>query len=147
MSAPDDTVDALAGLAPDARRRLDAFAKAVDRVNVEDLPLYVARARQPRHRRAVETAELVAIESGLATTVDAARHALIEAVFREFGARQFRVWLGGEAMAPSLGPVDERLRIAASLGEAVTALVLGDRLDAADSSELLGLWPRLLDRP
>jgi hypothetical protein len=139
-----DSADALAQLAPDARERLDEFAKAIDRVDVEDLPLYVARARQPSHRRAVETAELIAIESGLGDAVDAARHALIEAVFREFGARQFRVWLGGTAMAPNLGPVDERLRIASSLGEAVTALVLGDRLDAADTAELLGLWSRLL---
>jgi hypothetical protein len=145
VTEAEDSVEALARLAPEARERLGAFSRALDRINVEDMPLYVARARQPRHRRAVETAELVAIESGLVDVVDAARHALIEAVFREFGARQFRVWVGGEAMAPNLGPVDERLRIAASLGEAVTALVLGDRLDAADSAELLGLWPRLYE--
>jgi hypothetical protein len=143
VTGAEDSTDALARLAPDARQRLEAFSRALERVNVEDMPLYVARARQPRHRRAVETAELVAIESGLAEVVDAARNALIEAVFREFGAREFRVWVGGEAMAPNLGPVDERLRIAGSLGEAVTALVLGDRLDAADSAELLGLWSRL----
>jgi hypothetical protein len=36
------------------------------------------------------------------------------------------------------------VRIARSLGEAVTALVLGDRLDADDSGELLGFSDRLL---
>jgi hypothetical protein len=39
---------------------------------------------------------------------------------------------------------DAALRIARSLGDAVTALVLGDRLAAADSAELPGLWDRLL---
>ena len=138
------STDPLERLPADARARLDSFAKTLDRVHVDDLPLYVARERQPRHRRAVETAELVAIESGLADVVAAARTALIEAVMREFGERQFRVWIGGVNMAPNLGPVDERLRIARSLSDAGTALVLGDRLDAADHAELLGLWARLL---
>ena len=136
---------ALYDLPDDARARLDAFAKAIDRVHAEDLPLYVARERQPRHRRAVETAELVAAESGLAGPLVAARRALLEAVIRELGSRQFRVWLGGENMAPNMGPVDERVRIARSLGDAVTALVLDDRLDAAVHAELLGLWSRLTD--
>ena len=139
-----EPVDPLDRLPDDARRRLDAFARALDRLNLDDLPLYVARTRQPRHRRAVETAELVAIEGGLDDTVDAARRAVIEQIMRGFAESQFRVWLGGVKMAPDMGPVDERVRIAASIGEAVTALVLGDRLDADTSAELLGLWSRLL---
>jgi hypothetical protein len=117
---------------------------ALERVNADDLPLYVARVRQPRHRRAVETAELIAIESGLVDPVGAARHVVIEAIIRELGDRQFRVWIGGQAMAPNMGSVDERVRIAQSLGDAVTAMVLGDRLGADDAGELLGLWTRLL---
>ena len=70
---------------------------------------------------------------------------IIEAVIRAFGDRQFRIWVGGVSMAPNLGSVDERVRIASSLADAVTAMVLGDRLDAADSAELLGLWPRLVE--
>jgi len=139
-----ETAEALAGLPSDSRARLDAFTRALDRINVEDLPLYLARAREPRHRRAVEHAELIAIESGLGDVVDAARRVVIEAVIRQFGEGQFRVWLGGVNVAPNLGPVDERVQIASSLGDAVTALVLGDRLDADDSAELLGLWARLL---
>jgi hypothetical protein len=134
----------LAALTTDARARLDRFSHALERLDVEDLPLYVARVREPRHQRAVETAELVAIESGLADAVAAARHVVLEGVIREFGDRQFRVWLGGVNMASNLGPVDERVQIARSLGEAVTAMVLGDRLDDDDAAELLGLWARLL---
>jgi hypothetical protein len=136
---------ALDRLEPEARARLEALARALDRSHVDDLSLHVARVRQPRHRRAVETAELVAIESGLQEAVEAARRVVIEAVIRAMGERQFRVWVGGVAMAPNLGSADERVRIAGSLADAVTALVLGDRLDAADAAELLGLWPRLSD--
>ena len=46
-------------------------------------------------------------------------------------------------MAPNLGSVDDRVRIAESLGDAVTALVLDDRLDADVRGELLGLWSRI----
>lgn len=133
----------LATLPADARARLDVFTRALDRLDIEDLPLYVSRVRQPRHRRAVETAELVAIESGLVEAVDAARHVVIEAIVREFNDVYFRVWLGGVNMAP-MGPTDERVQIARSLGEAVTAMVLGDRLNADDAAEMLGLWARLL---
>jgi hypothetical protein len=136
--------DALERLPADARERLDAFARALDGVPLEDLPLYVARVRQPRHRRAVERAEVTAIESGLGEPVAAARQALIEAVIRKLADSQFRVWIGGVQMAPNLGPVDDRVRIAESLRDAVTALVLDDRLDADDRGELLGLWGRLI---
>jgi hypothetical protein len=136
--------DALDRLEPETRAQLEAFAEAVDRIHVDDLPLHARRVREPRHRRAVETAELVAIESGLSEPVEAARRAMVEAVIRTFGVRQFRVWIGGENMAPNMGPVDERVRIAASLADAVTAIVLGDRLEPDVRHELLGLWDRLL---
>jgi hypothetical protein len=136
--------NAIDRLPPEARARLETFGRALERIHVDDLPLYVARRRQPRHRRAVETAAVVAIESGLGDVVDAARRTMIEAVIRLFANGQFRVWVGGVAMAPDFGPVDQRVRIAESIGDAVTALVLDDRLDPADRAELLGLWERLL---
>ena len=136
--------DALHRLKPQTRATLEALAEAVDRIHVDDLPLHVARVRQPRHRRAVETAELVAIESGLSEPVDAARRVMVEAVIRMMNDRQLRVWIGGVNMAPNLGSVDERVRIAASLADAVTAIVLGDELEPDVRAELLGLWDRLL---
>jgi hypothetical protein len=39
---------------------------------------------------------------------------------------------------------EDRIRMLESLGDAVTATVLGDRLDPDDHAELLGLWARLL---
>jgi hypothetical protein len=144
MTRTVDSGDGLAGLPADARTRLDGFSRALDRLDIEDLPLYVARVRQPRHRRAVETAELVAIESGLVETVDAVRRVVMEQIIGRFGDSQFQVWVGGVKMAPNMGSVDERVQIARSLGDAVTAMVLGDRLEAHDLDELLGLWSRLL---
>jgi hypothetical protein len=136
--------DALDGLPDDARERLDAFARALERIHVDDLPLHVARRRQPRHRRAVETAELVAIESGLDGAIRRARHAMIEGVIREYAAAQIRVSFAGLNSVGGGGPVEERVRVAESIADAVTALVLWDRLDAAERGELVGLWERLL---
>ncbi len=141
MTGPGGALDRLPS---DARTRLDEFAGALDRVQADDLALFVARERQPRHRRAVEAAELVTTESGLVEVVAAARHAIVEAIIRELAERQFRVWIGGVAMAPNMGPVDQRVRLAQSLSDAVTAIVLDDRLDVADRDELLGLWSRLI---
>lgn len=144
MTAQDGVEAGLARLPTDARRRLDEFARALERVDVDDLPLYVARERQPRHRQAVETAELVAIESGLVEAVDAARRVILEAVIRELGDRQLRVSIFGVNTAPNLGTTDERIRIASSLSDAVTAIVVDERLDAETRGELIGLWDRLV---
>ena len=135
--------DALERLPADARGRLETFARALDGIHIDDLPLHVARRRQPRHRRAVETAELVAIESGLVDQVAAARRVILDQVLRAFADAGFRVSYVG--LNPVGGaPVEDRVRIAESIAEAVTALVLWDRLDADTRGELLGLWDRLL---
>jgi hypothetical protein len=130
-------------LPEDARKRLEAFGRAIDHVHVDDLALYVARVRQPRHRRAVEAAELAATEAGLAEPLRAAREMAITSLMRTFAERQLRVWIGGVNMAPTLGPTDERIRIAESIADAVTAVALDGVLDADDRAELLGLWTRL----
>lgn len=135
---------ALDGLPPDARERLEAFAGALERVHVDDLPLYTARARQPGHRRATEAAALSAVEHDLSSPIEAARRALFESIFREFANAQLRVTYVGVNTAPGLGSTDERVRIMQSLADAVTAIVLWDRLDRHVRDELLGLWARLL---
>jgi hypothetical protein len=136
--------DALDRLPADARERLEAFAHALERIHVDDLPLYVARRRQPAHRRAVEASALVGRESGLGPSIDAARRAIREYVLRAYADAAFRPTIAGfAAMGPQADP-EERLRILASLDEAVGGLVLGERIDAHVRGELLGLWDRLL---
>ena len=136
--------DALDRLPSDARDRLDSFAQALERVHVDDFPLYVARRRQPRHRRAVETAALVGRDLGLDPALEAARRAIREYVIGAYAGAAVRTAYPGLAGGPTLADPEERLRLLASLDDAVTALALGDRLDADARGELLGLWDRLL---
>lgn len=139
-----DEAGALDRLSADARDRLESFARALERVHVDDLPLHVARRRQPRHRRAVESAALAARDAGLEPGVDAACRAVRGYVLRAYADAAFRPTIAGFAGTASQADPEERLRILRSLDEAVTALVLGDRLDADIRGELLGLWDRLL---
>jgi hypothetical protein len=135
---------AIAALPAETRARLDAFARALEHVDVDDLPLYVGVTRDDDHRRAVETAELVAIETGLDDGVAAARRTLAESVMREYGQAIYRTSIFGMNTAPTMGPTEDRVRVVRSLGDAVTAIVLGPHLDEATQAELLGLWERLL---
>jgi hypothetical protein len=129
---------------PGARARLDVFGQALERIHTDDLPLYAARLRQPDHRRAVEAAAVAARERGLENAVDAARHALIDYMSRQYAASQLRVTYVGMNTLTGLGSAEDQVRITRSLADAATALVLWDELDEADRSELLGLWARLL---
>ena len=139
-----DLADALDRLPPDARARLDGFAKALERVHVDELPLDTNRLRQPDHRRALEAAALVARTDGLDESVETARRVLVDGILREYaGALYWASW-GGLNPPPGLGATDDRVLVLQSVGEAVMAIVLWERLDAPDQAELLGLWARLL---
>jgi hypothetical protein len=135
---------ALDRLPRDTRERLNAFAAALDRVPTEDLPMYVASVREPAHQRALETAELVAIEGGLKDAVAAARRAIEDAMVRLSGQSLRSSGILGVTMPTTVGSVSDTARVFRSLEDAVTAIVLGDQLEAADRDELLGLWDRLL---
>ena len=140
----DGDTAALDTLPTTTRARLNLFARALSDIPVDQLPMHVARDDR-RRVQAVETAELVAIEHGLEPAVTAARRVMIEAIGREYAQSQLRIsGIFGVNMAPSMGPTGDRVRVARSLGEAVTAIVLEDHLDPEDHAELLGLWDRLL---
>jgi len=139
----DPATDALDQLPSAARSRLEQFSRALERVHVDDLPLYATRARQPDHRRAVEAAALAAREAGLEASIDAARAAVIAFVGRQQSAASLRFSYGFEAAAPS-GRPEDWVRVMRSLGDAVTGVVLWDRLNEWDRLELLGEWARLL---
>jgi hypothetical protein len=135
--------DPLDQLPTEARRRLEAFSTSLERVHIDDLPLYAVRNRQPGHRRAVEAAALRAREVGLEGAIDGARGVLTEYLGRQYSAGAVRLGYLFEG-SPGLGTTDDRVRVLRSLSDAVTALVLWDRLDDADRFELLGQWARLL---
>lgn len=143
MSERDDE-RALAALPAETRDRLNAFARALDHVGLDDLPLYVASIDDDAHDEAVRTAEGVAIEANLGDAVGAARRAITESVMRQYAQSQYRASVIGMNTAPTMGPADDRVRAVRSLGDAAAAIVLGPHLDDATQAELLGLWDRLL---
>jgi hypothetical protein len=139
-----DQSDPLASLPGDARNALDQLAQAIERVPLEDLQLYADRRFDDEHIRAVEEAKRVADEAGLTDGIRAAQRALTEGVVQMYGSVQMRGTILGTNIAPPPGTNEDRIRMLESLGDAVTATVLGDRLDPDDHAELLGLWARLL---
>jgi hypothetical protein len=132
-------------LPADARGRLETFATALERIAIEDYPLYAVRNRQPVHRRAVEAAAVLAREAGLTEAVEAARSALVEAVGRAYANAQLRVTFAGRNDASGLGPAEDRLFVMRSIGDAVTGIVLWDRLDPYLRAELTGAWAAVLE--
>jgi hypothetical protein len=136
------TTDPLAGLPRDTRRRLDSFTQNVERIGLDQLPMYAARPVDRDHRRTIEQAEAVASENGRAATVDAVRESVLEYVNQRFVDAQFRPTWAGLSWV-SAGTVDDRARIAVSLGEAAIAVALWDLLDEGVRDEMLGAWAGL----
>lgn len=128
-----------------ARRRLQGFAGRLERIRIEDLPMYVVRPVEPGHGEAVERSVTAAAASGLARAVEEARFAMVQFVERQFSDAQYRPTLGGPNWGIGLGPTEDRVKVARSLGEAVGAVVLWDSLDEPDRAELLGPWASLID--
>jgi hypothetical protein len=143
VSTVAEVADPLDRLSPAARARLSRFSGELERLRIDDLPLYAVRVRQPDHRRAVEQAALVAREGGLDAVVEAARSAIIEYVARQHAASGPRLAFQFEAGGPTARPED-LVRVMRSVGDAVVAIVLWDRLTDWDRMELLGEWSRLL---
>ena len=136
------TADPMAALPSTIRERLERFGRHVERIDIDQLPMYAARPLDPGHRRSVDDADLVAIESGRQDAVEAVRQTAVDYVNRRFTEAQFRPTWAGQAWV-SAGTVDDRTKIAASLGEAMTAVALWDVLDEGDRDELLGPWATL----
>jgi hypothetical protein len=137
--------DAVNRLPDIARRRLQGFAGRLERIRIEDLPMYVVRPMEPGHGEALERALTAAEASGLARGIEEARSAMVQFVERQFSDAQYRPTLGGVNWGLSLGPTEDRVKVARSLGEAVGAVVLWDTLDEPDRAELLGPWANLID--
>ena len=128
-----------------ARRRLQGFAGRLERIRIEELPMYVVRPIEPGHGEAIERALTAAEANGLARGIEEARGAMIQFVERQFADAQYRPTLGGVNWGLGLGPTEDRVKVARSLGEAVGAVVLWDTLDEPDRAELLGPWANLID--
>jgi hypothetical protein len=136
-----DTIDRLP---PEVRTRLETFSRAIERMRVEDMPMFATNPDREAHQRALDEAALVAIDSGREPAVKEARSRLIEFIIRAYGQDQYRpTWIGLN-WGQSTGTTDDRVKVMRSLADAIAALVLWDRLDEADREELLGPWGALV---
>jgi len=126
-------------------RAVDAFWKRLERLRVEDMLGLAARPfDEATHAAAVERATEDARRAGLTATIVAARADVDTYVLALFNRSTVQPgWLEANWGRP--GTVEDRANLAASLGEVVTALLLGDRISESDRGELLGPWESLVE--
>jgi len=121
-----------------------AFFERIERQRVEDL---VPRAARPldetAHAEVIDRATEAAISAGLHETVLDAQRMVDDWVIRLFNRSNVQPgWWEANWGRP--GTTEDRANLAQSLGEAVAAVILDDRLDPADRDELLGAWADLV---
>lgn len=123
---------------------LERFAARLDRLRVEDLPLYATRPLDAgAHRAAVVAAATVAREIDRTAAIQRATSTAADWVNVLYSRQQnYPEWVGA-TWGRATGTAEDRVDIARSLGEAITAIALGDVLDAAATDELLGGWSAL----
>jgi hypothetical protein len=144
MRPVPEKTGAIDRLPAEVRHRLEAFSQAIERVRVEDMAMYATNPDREAHQRALDEAELVAIESGREPAVKDARSRLIEFIIREYGDSQYRpTWIGLN-WGQSPGTTHDRVRVMRSLADAIAALVLWDLLDEGAREVLLGPWGSLV---
>jgi hypothetical protein len=126
-------------------RVLEAFWRRLERLRVEDMLALAAQPLDPAgHAAAVERANDEAQRAGLATAVAAATADVDAWVLDLFNRSTVQPgWMEANWGRP--GTTEDRANLAASLGEVVTALVLGDRISESDRDELLGPWASLAE--
>jgi hypothetical protein len=128
-------------------RAVEAFWRRLERLRVEDM---LTLAAQPldtaSHAAAVERATEEAQRAGLAKGIASATADVDAWVLELFNRSTVQPgWFEANWGRP--GTIEDRANLAASLGEVVTALLLGDRIAESDRDELLGPWASLLESP
>jgi hypothetical protein len=124
--------------------RLDELAAVLDRLRVEDLLALTARpANASAHRAARHEGARRAAESGRTEELVAAHERIERYVVALFNASTLQPgWMEANWGRP--GTAADRAHLAASLRDAVTALLLEDVLPSDAVDELLGSWGALL---
>jgi hypothetical protein len=124
-------------------RALDAFWGKLERLPVESMLALAAQPTDPdAHSETVARAATAADDAGLTATIAAAKTDIDEWVIRLYNSSTAQPgWYEANWGRP--GTTEDRANLAASLGEVVTAILLGDRIDDEDRDELLGAWAEL----
>jgi hypothetical protein len=127
----------------EAQRAIEAFWHRVERMRVEDMLALAARPiDENAHAAVMQRAADAADRAGLAQTIEDARRSIDDWVIHIYNASTVQPgWLEANWGRP--GSSQDRANLAASLGEVVRALVLGNRISDDDRDELLGAWAEL----
>ncbi len=136
------SIDPIADLPQEVRQRLEIFISKVERIGLDSLPMYAARPLGSDHQRAIENAESLANVHRRSEAVATVREKSFAYLERRFADAQLRTSVGGLNWIGT-GRVEDRARVAVSLGEAFTAIALWDLLDEDDRDEMLGPWAEL----
>jgi hypothetical protein len=123
-------------LPPDLRHRLEQFLQRVDRLRVEDLPMFATRPLdQAGYDESLNAATHAAFDYGRRATIDEVHREAIASLGRHIG-RQIDM---------TAGTTMDLIRLRESLTACLTALVLWDVLDDAYRGHLIGPWAALID--
>jgi hypothetical protein len=140
-----DASDPFRRLPSEVRRRLTEFIGRLERLPVEEMVALAARPLDPdQHAHAIAVADEAARESLRGDALDRVRSDADEFVVRLFNRSNVQPgWYEANWGRP--GSATDRANLATSLGEALTALVVWDRLDDGDRDQLLGAWGGLVE--
>ena len=128
------------------RTRLDAFSAQVDHRTLADLQMLTFVPDIRSDGGAHERVDEMAGRTRRTEAIDAIREIALDYIAKRYSEvieDPRRVFLGRSIATRAGGP--ERARLAASFGDALTAIALSDVLDAADVDVLLGPWAELAD--
>jgi len=134
------------GLDAPARRRLDRFATAFDRVNAHDYIQYATEPPDPSATAAAETDVVRLIGSGrrhdaIRGAIEAFLDAAGKAYSNHLALPQYLLLNDAVADRP-----EDRRRFLRTLERAVASIVFWDELSDADRDLLAGPWAPLVDR-
>jgi hypothetical protein len=140
-------VDLLArALPPDVRRRLEQFLQRLDRLRVEDLPMFAAVSLdKDGYEESVRAASRAAFEANRRGVLDQVHRDADAWLNRLFSRHQFYPEWAGPQMGMIAGTVGDRIRLAEALKSVLSALVLWDILDETYRENLVGAWAALIE--
>ena len=141
-----DVIDDLAGLSPEQRARLDAFAKAFERVDASRYPTFTEVVPTDEIRAAQERALELIGGGSRKRAVRAAVEAFVNAASRAYSERisLTDTFLLFQSL-PDRG--EDRARFLATVERAVVGLILYDELDPDELAALLGPWSAHVEIP
>jgi hypothetical protein len=140
-----DPEDVFRRLPADDRRRLARFVERLERTSVEMMLTLAARPLDAgAHAASIDRADQAARDCLRTDAVAQVRADADEWVLRLYNSSTTQPgWYEANWGRP--GTAGDRANLAASMGDALIALVVWDRLDEEDRDELLGPFATLLD--